>query len=1276
MKTFVFTAFLLCITALTALAQTNTGRLIGTVSGPDGVLPGATVTVIDNRTNIERTVVTNDQGGFTVPQLEVGTYTVRISANGFNTSEQREVVINVAQEYTLNVALVVGDVNATVTVTAGEDIINASNPELSRTVSSRQIQELPLNGRNPLQLTLLQAGTSSNPSQNTVINGFRTSSSNIVQDGINVQDNFIRSNATDFSPGRATVDNVEQFTISTQSGADRGFGGPQIELVTPRGGNRLTGALFLYNRNSALAANNFFNNSAGQYQAGSFEVNSGAARAGQEIAPRPFLNRNQFGGRVAGPILKDKLFFFGYYEGLRLRQDVPTNNITLTDTARQGIFRYIDDANNVRSVSLFPNNLGLPILPLAAAPTGNPNTVAPTAINPAVQSLILSRLPTGNFSQLGDGLNTIGYRFNRRVPQNRNQYTTRFDYNFNETNNINAVFDYAYEDLLRNDADTSFNVLPTIIQPGRNTRSALAYRTSPSSNFTNEVRGGIFFSRPVFFRTEDNPAFFIIPTLVTTPFNTFQNQGRYTKTFNIQDTADLIFGNHSLRFGGQFQRVNVDAFNDAGIVPTYNIGTSANSPQITGSTAATAFPGGITRRPAQRNTANALYALLGGIIGSGTQTFNSNVGGTAFTPGGTNFRDLNYNIVAPFVNDTWRVTPSLTLTLGLRYDYYGPLKSDSNLYLEPKINDLNNPLPSLLDPNGTYQRLGTNVGKAGQFYRSDNNNFAPVVGFAYSPDFGKNYLGRAFFGEKGRTVIRGGFRLSYINDELVRAPDNAIGGNAGFNLANNAFFTNSAGNTSISLDSRVGGSLPAISPQSFNVTGRTFTQNNVLAGNFGTVFAVDPNLETPRVLEYSLSFARELPLNLGFEVRYVGTSSTNLLRTVDFNQVDIFGNGFLDDFNRARANYLLTNNAACTSAGCQPLTVFPRLANPLLTNGTVINNLINGTPADLAVFYIQNGLVGTIPAGQPNAGQPRVSFLPNYNAGVVNILENGAFTRYNSLQAELRRRFSNGVDFQANYTFSKALTNAIGTGQTRVEPFLDNRNQSLDISRADFDQTHVFNFNANYELPFGKGKRFFNEGGFVNQLLGGIQLTSIVRVGSGAPITFTDARGTLNRAARSGRQTALTNLNKDQLKSIAGVYKTRCGVFFLNPANINLNQAALNSGDCANIRSGATGRGANGFGSATFEGQIFFNNAPGQTSGLERAVVNGPRFLQVDSSLIKNFAINERTRFQFRGEVFNIFNTNTFVPPQFIDINSSNFGQITLTGTNPRIIQLAGRLEF
>ena len=270
--------------SLPGWAQTNTGRLVGTVyDAAEAVVPGAAIVVTDTLTNKERTLTSDETGSFITPLLDIGTYTVKVSKEGFKTYTATDVVIQVGREYALRIQLEVGAPSTVVEVSEGISLVTATSGELSTTITSKQIQELPLDARNPLTLMLTLPGSSSNSAQNTSINGQRTAWTNITRDGINIQDAFIRSNATDFAPGRPSTDDTEEITLSTQNaGADVGNGGAQIRLVTPRGSSTYHGSLWEYNRNSAYAANTFFNNRSG--------------------TPLPFRNRNNFGGRVAGKV--------------------------------------------------------------------------------------------------------------------------------------------------------------------------------------------------------------------------------------------------------------------------------------------------------------------------------------------------------------------------------------------------------------------------------------------------------------------------------------------------------------------------------------------------------------------------------------------------------------------------------------------------------------------------------------------------------------------------------------------------------------------------------------------------------------------------------------------------------------------------------------------------------------------------------------------------------------------------------------------------------------
>jgi hypothetical protein len=1306
MRRILLATLALCLSAASAVAQSSTGRLSGTDSTADGVVAGATVTVKDNKTGRERTAVSSEDGTFGVPQLEFGTYTVTITSSGFKTFTAAEVKIDVGREYSLNATLEAGDISETVTVTAGADVMNATTAELSNTVSPKQILELPLNGRNPLGLILLQPGTASNTNNSTSINGQRPSATNITRDGLNIQDNFIRSNASDFTQQTPSTDDIAEFTVTTQnSGADQGYGASQVQLVTQRGQAEWHGGVWEYNRNSRFGANRFFNNAAGSYGPNSLQVKTGQKQVGDPVSPRPFRNFNQFGGKLGGPmplpkfgeggasLIRNKAFFFVYYEGLRDRLSSATLRTVLTPSARQGLYTYTatctNTGTNICPAGITPGQnvtVNLFAVPVTAgvAPTGQALPPIPTGINPTIQQRIIDPLPLGNTAEAGDQRNTTGYRFNQLANGDRNTITSRLDFELNSNNQINFIWNRQRESYLNPDAlDTrGFSNNPSVVNQSPSDSYVGSYRWTAGPRFTNEVRAGYIENFPTFSRQPELTNEFFDFSLFSNPESGALFQGRNTKTATFQDNASYEWDNHSLRFGGTLNTFRALRLNEGGVIPVYTLGTSTNSPQIATATFTNQgfFPGGISTT--DRGNANALFAILGGIISSQAQTFNVNPSDpTKFQPR-TGFRqDYAYENWALYFADQWRVSPRLTLNLGVRYEVYPSTRERNGVITEVRIPEGTDPRAALLDPNGSIQPVGTNVG-GGRLFKTDYNNFAPVLSFAYSPEFRNKFLG-SVFGGGGRSVIRGGYRISFYNDEFLKASSGEGDQNPGFRLSL----------TRATLIERVG-SQGEIATPAVTVP-RTFAANNPQFNNIAILAAVDPNLKTPANHEFNIGYQRELGFQTAFEIRYVGAISRNGTRYSDVTgPVDIENNGFLSDFLIARNNLALTAaerarllTTGLTQAqvdaraplaagfnpnvpGTQALSVFANLGvlsgtpggiggvpaaggNPVAGNASVIGDIDAGLPGTLVTRLLQNALGGN------------VKFLANPNLGAGLLLNNSARYYYNALQLEVRRRFAGGLYFQGNYTFQKTLTNSRGTDQRRFEFQLDPRRDNLEYGRADYDQTHVFNFNSIYELPFGRGKWIGGGAGpWLDRLIGGWQFNSIVRLASGSPISVVDPRTTFNLSTFSGRNMANSNLTKEELKELFGVFRTPNGIYFINPSVIDP----------------VTGRAANGTSVTTniptFDGQVFFNVPPGQVGQLERNAFDGPGYFNIDASLFKNIRIREEMRVQLRLEAFNVLNRANFVlGSQIPSINSSTFGRITSTAA-PRVLQFAARFEF
>ena len=388
--------------AASVSAQSPLGRLAGTVFDTSGaVLPGATATLTNEGTGQTQSTVSNETGAFLFPQVPVGTYKLDVSLPSFKSASFTGIAIAVGQEYSITAKLALGNVSEVVSVEAGSSLVPTTTPEVSQTIDQKQIETLPLNGRNPITLIQLQAGVAGILNRaNTAINGGRPTWTELSQDGINIQDNFIRTNSLDFVPNRPTTDNVGEFSItSAVQGADNAGGATQVRMVTPSGTNAFKGNVYEYNRHSKFAANSFFNKRA------------------NPVVPVSYLNRNQFGGSVGGPIQRGKLFFYANYEAFRQSTQTAQNfTIPANPDLLRGTFRYVATDGSVRSAN---------VLQL----TGQ-------TVDAKMQSDILSLYPSSdkvNSYDSGDSradriLNTGRYRFQQDDLNDRDQWVGRADY--------------------------------------------------------------------------------------------------------------------------------------------------------------------------------------------------------------------------------------------------------------------------------------------------------------------------------------------------------------------------------------------------------------------------------------------------------------------------------------------------------------------------------------------------------------------------------------------------------------------------------------------------------------------------------------------------------------------------------------------------------------------------------------------------------------------------------------------------------------------------------
>jgi len=1254
--TFILIAGLTLLLAQTVVQAQTSGSVTGSVADPNGAtVVGASVAIKNNDTGAEFRTTTNNSGNFTFNLLQPGTYTITVENAGFKKSSLPDVSVQVAQQTQLKVVLEVGLADETVTVTAGQEVLNTTSPTLSNVINTQQIRDLPLPTRNPLDLAALQAGISvvGTNSRGASIGGLRQSSTNVTQDGINAMDNFVKTSSL-FAISSPSLNSIGEFSITTGTvGSDAGRGVGQVNLVTQGGSNDFHGSIFYLTRNSALNANNFFNNLAGTKTDGS----------GDKVSPRPDLHQHFFGGTIGGPVYfprfgqggkkvfdgHDRAFFFFSYEGFRENFQATRNRTVLTPEARTGIFRYTGTDNALHTVDL-----------LSVGVVNTLNSITMAQIN---------AMPLPNNTLVGDGFNTAGFRFNVTGSDPNDKYVFRYDHQLAKdtpvgSHKLEFVYNRATFSLFPDTFNGIESPFPGGINAGQSSIRGL-YTGALVSNFgsaTNVFRIGRQWAPVGFIRESDPTQTFINFASVTDFDNLFLSQGRNTTVDQISDNFVLPMGSHIIKFGTDIQNIFADTFNDAGINPTVNLGVNGSNPD---GILAASFPASTT---AIRNRATAIYRDIVGLLGSANATFNVTSPDSGFVQGATRQRLFEQNDVAIYAQDQWRFRSNLTLNFGVRWEFEGvptipnglAIQTDSrSLFGVSGEGNLFNPNAAPGPPPGvaTLDFVSGDTGR--QLYSDDFNNFAPFVGLAYSPDFKSGFL-RTLFGEAGKSSIRLGYSISYLHDGFT-----VISNALGTGTTNAGLIQTAANTTPTGVLTSAG--VPLTTPV-FSIP-RTDKDNFDLNPGNG-LWAIDPNLKIPYVQQWNIGYEREIANNTAIEIRYAGNVAQKVWRAVDFNEVNIFENGFLDEFKNAQINLAARggSNFAPGCAGCVPLPILSAFFDGFSStntsgfgSSTFISNLLNN---NVGTFASSLAFSNTYKANRQNAalGIPANFFVANPNAAFARLLTNDATSNYHSLQLEFRRRFSDGLQFQADYTYSKALGNAPGAqgnNQSDLVSFRTLRDKSLDFTRDSQDQTHRFVFNGIYELPFGRSKRFMNSSGVVDKLVGGWSVGAIASVQSRTPFFISSGRNTFN-SFNSGNNPAQfeDGVTFDQFKKFFGLFKTPSGVFFVDPAILDI-----------------TTNSAGQFVSSTLKDGFLKAPDPGSFGNFPINSLNGPRFFNLDLSVTKRLRVGERVSLELKTTFINALNHANFVfGTQTFD--SASFGRINSTSGNDRIIHFTGTMRF
>jgi hypothetical protein len=1303
-----FCAVLLCLSVASAPAlhaqATTSGSVTGAVLDPaKAVVAGAQVTLARRDTNATLTTVTNTSGIYLFPSVPAGDYTLRCTVKGFRTTEIKDVHVEVLKAYTYDLSLELGVASETVEVATTGAELQTADASVGRVIGGDELLHLPALARSVTALMLLQPAVSpsicgsrcengGNDTQGGGVAGALPDQTTFYVDGGDATSDLEGTNNYVAPPGEpqpapfiaVPAETTQEFRVVTASPTSsfaRSQGG-EVAIITKSGTNTLHGSAYEYYYGSGLRAND--------WQLNSLNIH------------RPHSVNNRYGGSFGGPLLKDKLFFYGNYEARRFYSPFIISTVVPTDSARAGILRFRDNAGNTISYNFNLANGALASACGAGAGACDPRSIG---ISPLIQSY-LKMLPEPNNATLGDGLNSSGFTAAYAKPVIEDLAVGKLDYNINARWSVFGTFHYNRYRLTTTD---QFNVLTgsllssTPVEP----RFVTFQLTGQvGSHFTTQTHGSFMrdwwgwnraglapqlpgTSATLQLSGEARLATGAAGKVWADPinFNTQNARSRvwFGRDWFYAEDAAWLHGTHTFQFGGGYyfwdlihSRTDVVT---GGLTngPIYWVGqTVSNGGSFLDIPASQRPPtcaagGANCLRSADLSKWNVAYASLLGLMDRSSQV-GTRDGNFIANPLGSPLLDhVHTHSFSTYFQDSWKVKPTFTLIYGVSYDVqFAPHELNGKQVMQVFAAD-NQPLSNLraffqqrnaaltsggffasgltatTDATFGFSPIGHISGRTSSATTS-YNNFGPRVAVAWQIPF-KNRL----FGSN-QTVIRAGYsllwnRVSGVGEVLTPLLGNGL---ASVDTCSGPTFNGTAtascsGNTiDASNGFRIGtdGNTVPIPP---------FTNAAIpLVGTspFGVSRASisDPALTPPYSHLVSVDIQRSFARNWFVDVGYIGRFSRNLWTNVDVNAADPFAKDPTSGETLAQAFDAIAQQVR---AGVNPANVTPQ---PFFENApygcpgcTVL--AAKRDPTDL----INGSLSGFMITNYDRRFAPRP--LDPLQFVIDNLTTKGGWARYDGMFVSARKASPNW-SMSTTYTWSHSLSNLGGFGNyigqqytfySPPTPFDFNSG----TASANGDHRQVFNQTWYYLLPFGRGQRFSTSSGALDRIIGGWYTSGVWTMETGLP-TCVNANG--NYGAPTGATCAV-----GALFGMAGRHN---GVL-----------------------------GSNGIGTATSTGVNLFGDPATVYNSLTRPLIsvnshpvaenfNLPASWNVDTAVGKNLLFTERFRMTFSAEVFNLFNhplfgTNFTPGSSALNLNNpAGFGVLSSASNAPRQMQLGLRFQF